>query len=82
MARKNELENKGKDLEQLEDKTLVEAPEEAPELPKAEKGMVHIRVLPYRGIGGVGGPGTVTQMEKALAEQYEADGYVEILNKE
>lgn len=74
MARKKTLENKGKQAGLLENKGA-----EAPEEPKAPDGMVRVRVLPQRGIGGVGGPGTVAQMERALAEGYAGEGYVEIL---
>lgn len=43
------------------------------------KGKVMIRVLPMRGIGGVGKAGTEAEMEREQAEQYVQDGYVEIL---
>lgn len=44
--------------------------------------MVAIRILPLRAIGGVGGPGTVAQMEKSLAEQYAREGYVEVISNQ
>ena len=50
------------------------------EKPKpAAKGKVMIRVLPMRGIGGVGKAGTEAEMDREQAEQYVRDGYVEIL---
>ena len=40
---------------------------------------VWVRVRPYRGIGGVGGPGTVAQMSEDMAAQYVHMGYVDIV---
>jgi hypothetical protein len=45
----------------------------------APEGKVFVELLPGRGIGGVGGPGTQAWMDQAEAEQYAADGYVRIL---
>ncbi len=45
----------------------------------AGPGKVMIRVRPMRGIGGVGGAGTETAMGRELAEKYQAEGYVDIL---
>jgi hypothetical protein len=44
-------------------------------------GRVKVRLLPGRGIGGIGGPGTEAWINKAEADQYVADGYVEIIQK-
>lgn len=46
------------------------------------EGKVLIEILPGRGIGGIGGPGTQTWMDRATAEQYVADGYVRILQEQ
>jgi hypothetical protein len=46
---------------------------------KGPKGQVRIRILPLRGIGGVGVAGDEAWMDKAQAEQYVKDGYVEII---
>lgn len=40
---------------------------------------VKVRILPFRGIGGVGMAGDVVTMERAQAEEYVRDGYVEVL---
>ena len=53
----------------------------APENKGAEVAMVTVRVLLYRGIGGVGGPGTVAQMPREMAEKYAREGYVEIIEE-
>lgn len=40
---------------------------------------VRIRILPLRGIGGIGNAGDQAWMSREDADQYVADGYVEIL---
>lgn len=47
--------------------------------PEREPGKVRIRVLPMRGVGGVGQAGTEASLDREYAEELEADGYVEIL---
>lgn len=71
------LEVKGVGPATLEDiRTLF--PYQEPKSP-AGPGQVMIRVRPMRGIGGVGKEGTEAPMDRELAEQYQAEGYVDIL---
>jgi len=42
---------------------------------------VKIRILPLRGIGGVGSAGDTSWMTKEEADYWVKEGYVEILNK-
>lgn len=44
------------------------------------KGKVRIRIRPLHGIGGVGDAGTEALMDKKEAEQYQKDGYLDILD--
>ncbi len=55
---------------------------QAPLLNKGDEKMVKVRIRPYRGIGGVGGPGTETMMSLALAQEYARDGYLDILKED
>lgn len=49
------------------------------EVQKQAQNQVRIRILPLHGIGGVGNAGDTAWMDKKEAEQYEKDGYLEIL---
>lgn len=44
--------------------------------------MVKVRILPLRGIGGIGGPGDEGMLPEDQALQYVADGYCEIISNE
>lgn len=50
--------------------------------PEVETGMVKVRILPLRGIGGYGHAGDEVWMSRDEAAYYESDGYVEILKVE
>lgn len=70
------------DIKGVGKKTLAEIREVFPEkkpLKKAPKGQVMVRIKPMRGIGGYGQSGWEGPMDEELADQYAADGYVEIL---
>jgi len=45
-------------------------------------GTVKVRVRPFRGVGGIGGPGTVAEVPEALAQSLEKDGFVDILKED
>jgi hypothetical protein len=46
-----------------------------------EEKKVRVKILPLRGIGGVGNAGDVAWMSAADAEMYVRDGYVEIVDE-
>ncbi len=48
----------------------------------AERKKVKVRVKPFRAVEGIGGPGTVAEVEAPLAEELAAIGYVEILKED
>lgn len=43
---------------------------------------IKVRILPLKGIGGVGNAGDVVTMSAADAEMYVRDGYVEVVVEE
>lgn len=47
-----------------------------------ENKMVRVRVLPLRGIGGIGGPGAEGFLPEDQAMLYVADGYAELVKDE
>lgn len=49
---------------------------------EVEAGMVKVRILPLRGIGGYGHAGDEVWMSADEAEYYKREGYVEILKVE
>lgn len=49
--------------------------------PESNK-MVKVRILPLRGIGGIGGPGAEGVLPKEAAERYVAEGYCVIVEDE
>lgn len=70
------------DIKGVGKKTLAEIREVFPEnkpRKKAPKGQVMVRIRPMRGIGGYGQAGWEGPMDQEKADQYAADGYVEIL---
>lgn len=72
-------EEKAPESEEKEDSQ--EEKKEAPPKKKAPKGELLVRIKPGRGIGGYGQAGWEGSMPKELAEQYAADGYLEILEQ-
>lgn len=61
-------------------KTLAEIRELYPyNQPQKQSGEVMVRIKPMRGIGGFGQEGWEGPMDADLADQYAADGYLDIL---
>ncbi|MBT3390344.1 MAG: hypothetical protein HN413_08020 [Chloroflexi bacterium] len=76
MARKRTSENKA--VMPVEDKHSKISGTEKPQV--KQTGKVRVKVLPHRGVGGLGGPGKVGFIDRKYAEELVADGYVEIID--
>lgn len=77
MARKKSTANKVKVVNENKQSAAPDITQE--ELLKMPAKQVKVRIMPQRGVGGFGGPGTVTKMPRELAEHYVSTGYVKIL---
>ena len=69
------MENKGKAVAAEEKAVSAPAMGEKPDL-------VRVRVRPFRGVGGIGGPGAVKEIPAELAKSLAKDGFVDILKED
>ena len=56
--------------------------QEKAEKPKKSGNTLRVQVKPRRAVTGIGGAGTIAEIDKGLAKELEADGFVTILPKE
>ncbi|HFC09068.1 MAG TPA: hypothetical protein ENJ54_04305 [Chloroflexi bacterium] len=74
------MENKGKAV--AAEEKAVSAPAMGEDKAVAKPDLVRVRVRPFRGVGGIGGPGAVKEIPAELAKSLAKDGFVDILKEE